>query len=324
MPADWTALPLPKPIVNVLVSYTFFAKTDAYRRVLERQDPAGFRLMVDSGAFTAWSVGKSVDLDAYVAYLRGLPSDWDVEAIQLDVIGDHKATLKNFLRMCDMGVETIPVFTRGAPLKDRETMYAHRDYVALGGLVGNADYLPFARHWMRTNKGRRVHLLGYTKVNDLKRYRPTSVDSSSIAGAQRYGAINYYAGAGTLTGIRRGAFCFPRTPQTQAAVDAFIASCRRLRFTGAEIRRLGLEESWNGDVARSVDAPRRAGTTGTGLASFMGFAHGVAHSIDVERNIGCRIYHAMAAVEHLDAVFKARDLLVERGVYGHRHEEVYA
>lgn len=315
---------MPKPKVNVLVSFTYF--NDTFRAILDKHDPASFRLMVDSGAFTAWSMGKTVDMDDYARFLRSLPSEWEVEAIQLDVIGDHKATLKNFLRMVQMGVDTIPVFTRGTPLKDREKMYAHKDYVALGGLVNNPAYLPFVRYFMRTNEGRRVHWLGYTRPHDLKRYRPTSVDSSAISGAQRYGAINYYAGAGELKTVQRVAFGNRNgTPDKEHVArrettrEACIAACRRAGFTGAEIKQLARAEAWKGDVARSMNAER-------GFASFVNFVHGAWHAIDVERNIGTRVYHAMAQPFQMDAVFNGRDFLVERGTlaWATRNERVPA
>lgn len=305
----------------MLVSYTYF--NDTFREILSGHDPAGFRLMVDSGAFTAWSMGKQVDIVEYGKFLKGLPRDWDVEAIQLDVIGDHKATLANFLRMVDMGVDTIPVFTRGAPIEDRELMFQHKNYVALGGLVGNPAYLPFVRYFMRTNQGRPVHLLGYTKPNDLKRYKPHSVDSSAISGAQRYGAINYYRGAGQLNTIQRAAFAqpgnHPRPESNAPRRDAFMAASRKAGFTAGELRRLSRAAAWQGDVARTIDAER-------GFASFVNFVHGAWHAIDVERNIGTRVYHAMAQPFQMDAVFKGRDFLVERGALGWatRNERTYA
>jgi hypothetical protein len=312
---------LPRPKVNILLSFPYF--TDYCRDVLSREDPAGFRLMVDSGAFTAWNRGKQVDMDEYVAFIRSLPSEWETSAIQLDVIGDPVATLANFQRMCDMSLDTIPVFTRGAPLEHRDAMYERAPLVAVGGLVGNAKYLPYLRHFMNTNDGRAVHWLGYTNVSDMKKYRPASVDSSAIAGAQRYGAINYYAGNGRSLTIQRHAFANPGKLDVDlpkyrriSRRDECIAALRRLRFTTGEIARLGLAESWNGDVARTPDAPRRPDTTGTGFASFVNFVNGIAHGIEVERNIGIRVYQALAAVEHLRAVFASRDFLVERGLYG--------
>jgi hypothetical protein len=316
---------LPKPKVSVLLSFPYFG--DRYRRVLDRQDPAGFRVMVDSGAFSAWNKGKPIDMDEYVAFIRSLPSEWDLSAIQLDVIGDPKATLQNFLRMCDLGVDTIPVFTRGASLADRDTMYEHAPLVAVGGLVSSRGYLPYMRHFMETNDGRPVHWLGYVSPDDMKRYHPESVDSSSIANGQRWGMLSYYAGGGHFRNIQHRDFARAMTGQVKSKpFDTCVRSMRALRFTAAEVKRLGQEESWWGDVARSVDAPRRPGTTGTGFVSFASFVAAVAFGIDVERNIGTRVYHAMAAMEHLEAVFTARDFLLDRGVYGWatRTEEAYA
>lgn len=316
---------MPKPKVNVLLSYEYF--TDSYRRVLENHDPAGFRLMIDSGAFTAWTKGKQVDIHEYARFLGNLPAEWEVDAIQLDVIGDHKATLANFLRMLDMGVDVIPVFTRGAPIEDREIMYQHKDYVALGGLVNNPTYLPFVRYFMRTNEGRRVHWLGYTRPPDMKRYRPASVDSSAISGTQRYGAINYYRGRGELRTIQRVVFGSRNgtadsglpIAQRQVTRDAFMAASRKAGFTMAELKRLGHAASWTGDVC--FDHPQ-----GRGLSSFVNYVHGTWHAVEVERNIGTRVYQASSAPNHIDALFKARDFLVERGTLGWatRNERTYA
>lgn len=287
-----------RPALNLLVSYPYFTK--GMRAVFDARDPSEFNLMLDSGAFSAWNTGGAISLDDYCAFVRSLPADWNVDAIQLDVIGDHKATFKNFLAMLDQGVDAIPVYTRGAPLNDREKMYERKDYVAIGGMVKSPEYLAFVRHFMRTNHDRRVHWLGYTDLADVKRYAPTSVDSSSITSTERYGAIGYYVGAGKLRRIHKSTFV-GKPP------GDFVRSCRMRGFTGAEVKRLGLAESWRGHSGR-LDAEN-----GRGFASFVGYTHFLAQAYDIERNTGTRYYLAGATPGAVRGMFAAMDFMMERG-----------
>lgn len=284
--------------LSILIAYPYF--NERLRNVLLGRDPSTFRLMVDSGAFSAWHSGDQIKLEEYAKFLRELPPEWEVDAIQLDVIGNPAATKTNFLRMQQMGCDVIPVFTRGAPLEDREWFYEHKDYLCLGGIVKSPEYLAYVRHLMLTNEGRRMHWLGYTTISDIKRYRPFSVDSSNFTMTERWGNLCYYNRGGQIRMLRRKAFV-ERPP------DAFFDACRRTGWKPSELRDLGYKEAWVGGM-------RPPGTRGKrGFAAYVSVTHHIAHALDTERHIGTRVYIACAHEPQLLAIFHAWDFMQSRG-----------
>jgi hypothetical protein len=144
-------------------------------------------VLLDSGAFTAFTLGKPIKLADYCAYLiEKQPKHY----FNLDVIGDHDATLANYKRMVDKGFNPIPVFGYGGDLKYLREYCAMTDYVALGGLVPvtrfKAKLARWLNHcWQFLSKQRqgdtlvRVHGLGVSSVWALERYPFYSVDSTT-------------------------------------------------------------------------------------------------------------------------------------------------
>jgi hypothetical protein len=180
--------------VNLLLSYAFHADTklDAVRR-----DLVCGRLMIDSGAFTAWSKGRTISLYEYAEYLKRWAGCWD-HAITLDVIGDPVASRANTRRLHDMGLPVMPVFTRSDTLAEFDAMVADVGYVAVGGLVGLPTASQRARAGMLQRRaqdaGGGIHALGIGSLTSLRAARPYSADASSVSGAFRFGTIVYFDG----------------------------------------------------------------------------------------------------------------------------------
>ena len=74
---------------------------------------------MDSGAFSAWKSGAQIDVTQYIATAKELLATDPTlsEVYALDVIGDHKATLKNVETMWEAGIAPIPTFHEGEPEK---------------------------------------------------------------------------------------------------------------------------------------------------------------------------------------------------------------
>lgn len=283
-------------VLPILVAYPYFSKE--VREALLARDPSEFTLIVDSGAFTAWNSGGEVVMDDYIKFLRGLPSEWNFRAIQLDAIAQPEKTKQNYDVMLDAGLDVIPVFTRGAPMEHRDYFYEHTDYIAVGGIADkqNRAYL---RHLMKTNGGRKVHWLGYTDLNEIIHFKPASTDSSGITGAQRYGQIPYYVGRGKLKSLARSKF-------TSKPPADFINSCKQRGFTVAEVQRLGSAEAWKGAVRKHPDDNPR------GLASFIAYTQHIARNMDIEANTGTKMYLAFATATDMMGAFHALDFMKER------------
>lgn len=154
-------------------------------------DGGKLRLIMDSGAFTAWKSGNPIHLDDYCRFLDQLPlKPWRYFA--LDVIGDPHGTIKNYQTMLSRGYKPIPIFTRGEHPSVLEDYYKTSDVVGIGGLVGTPKNKGFVKGLSKFIDGRKVHLLGFTNKSFLKVLRPYSCDSSSVQSAARYGQVEIF------------------------------------------------------------------------------------------------------------------------------------
>jgi len=149
--------------------------------------------MVDSGAFTVWKSGGKVDIDNYISYLKNniAPAVKNYSAIQLDVIGDPAQTRKNLDKMCESGLNILPVFTKGEKYGELNELYKYNDYICCGGLVGSqAD--TYVKHLMKITDKNKIHLLGYGKQQQLKKLKPYSADVSNIISFFRFGVFSIW------------------------------------------------------------------------------------------------------------------------------------
>lgn len=168
---DWAARPL-----NVLVALPYAQEWHALRARAGHVQPA--RTLLDSGAFSVWKSGKSIDLPALVA--ESLRAEWH-ESVTLDVIGDGQASLRNADLMRAMGSPAWPVFHVGDPWEHLDHYVQHWPKVGLSCRVGRSPVETtrfyeqcFARHWPR-----RYHSFGCIREPILMRFPFHSADASS-------------------------------------------------------------------------------------------------------------------------------------------------
>lgn len=188
--------------LNLLVAYPYM--TSQVIGVL-KEHRTRLRFILDSGAFTAWKLGKPIALDDYCKFLESLQvKPWRYFA--LDVVGDPHGTLKNYELMLKRGFKPMPVFTRGEDVSVLESYYNTSDVVAIGGLVGTEGNRGFVKGIMEKVGKRKVHWLGFTNLSFLHSLRPYMADSSSWMSGPRYGQTKLYLGNGrTLKLTRKGA-----------------------------------------------------------------------------------------------------------------------
>jgi len=178
----------------MLVSYAFFARDDL--GALRANMPCG-RLLIDSGAFTAASVGKRIELSAYAEFLTTWAHVYD-HAVTLDVIGDPVATRRNTHALHRKGINVLPVFTRGGTVADFDAMVRDSGYVCVGGGVGMPPTVVVKRlralQVRAEELGGGIHALGVGNMTGLRSIRPYSADASNISGAFRFGTVVAYDG----------------------------------------------------------------------------------------------------------------------------------
>jgi len=225
------------------------------------------RLLLDSGAFSAWRSKKEVSLDAYCQYVE----DTDVPIwryFALDVVGDSDGTQRNLDAMNARDLKPIPVFTRSEDPAKLDDLYQRNDLVGIGGLVGTPKRKGFVKAIQGHIGDRRSHWLGFTQFNFLKHFKPYSVDSTTWTDPMRYGAVPLYMGDGEQTWVYRKHFVTKPSDKI----------CRRLRRYGIEPGDLALEEHWTSKQ-------------GAALRDIV-HVNAVALALDVEAKLGTKFFLA--------------------------------
>lgn len=226
-----------RPLLNILMAYPYIKRcgigSENVRLLSENTNI--FRMLIDSGAFTAYQAKKTIELNDYCRFLETFPlKPWGY--FVLDVIGDAKATLANYLEMLRRGFSPIPIFTRGTDPKILEEYFSTSDLVGIGGLVKTPKARGFVNGIMEYVGDRRVHLLGFVDMAYLKTYRPFSCDSSGWDNGS-YGNIRVYMGHGRFKTINRKDCSVPLPQEIQ----------QRLMHLGVDPASLAKEVVWRGE-----------------------------------------------------------------------------
>lgn len=215
------------------------------------------RVLIDSGAFTAYSSGKPIRPEEYGRWALEFTARWRhrlafLAFMNLDVIGDQVASWRNQEALERMGLSPIPIITHGAALTHLTHALERYDYVALGGLVGKGraeqerwlDRL--FREVMRFRKPDgglpKIHLLGLTTKWACRRYPIYSCDSSSWTAPLRFGGGKAAGFAGAVPRYKDG------PAQRAAAMHALRHEIRRFKDLETETTALWRSRgvTWDG------------------------------------------------------------------------------
>lgn len=194
--------------IAALVSFWYYRKENDLVRVREAADQ-GVRngnhvsVMVDSGAFSADTQGHTITVTEYAQWLtdlaRPILGPHMTVALNLDVLRDSTASMRNWQRLRDQGHPTIPVTHLGDSATVLDAYAQHGvDYIALGAMVGRsvARKMRWAAHIHRHVHDHhphvRLHGLGVGGQKLVEALPWYSVDSSGFGSAYRYGALTLY------------------------------------------------------------------------------------------------------------------------------------
>jgi hypothetical protein len=157
-------------------------------------------LFLDSGAYSAKTRGKIIDIDKYISFIYENKTAISVYA-GLDVIGDSKKTWENQIIMERAGLHPLPTFHGGEDVRWlKRYIDKGYEYICLGGIVGmNTTKLKtwldplFNKYLIDMNGMPRVktHGFGIANIELILRYPWYSVDSHAwqLRGS-RYGKID--------------------------------------------------------------------------------------------------------------------------------------
>ena len=263
------------PKLNILISYAF-KDTFNWNKVGEsvtRRHPTvaehindlngDIRLLIDSGAFTAWKQNKEIQVEDYANWINNLPiNPWRYFA--LDVIGNALKTQKNFDWMYAQNMKPTPVFQRGEDWSRLKEYHQTSDLVGIGVGVKSKAYKNYLREVMNHTDEIPVHWLGVTMPPWIAYYKPFSVDSSSWCAARQYGKIQLYNRGRFYEYIRTNA----DKPPSKKVRSLF-------RYYGLDPKVFSKEESWRG---------------GSSLAHLVTVRSWMTYARDVERRFGTKLF----------------------------------
>lgn len=184
---------------HILESYHYVHKSS----FVDTMRHNGAQVFLDSGAFSAHTLGVTIDLPTYCRYIQEnrdiiRTDDGDVMASVLDGIGDVHQTYENQLAMEQHGVRPLPCFHFGEDERYLEYYIANYKYITLGGLVPVSTKqaeLWLDRIWNEYlvdksgNPRLKVHGFGMTSIPLMEKYPWYSCDSSSWVQVSRFGNI---------------------------------------------------------------------------------------------------------------------------------------
>lgn len=185
-----------------------------------KETPSNLKLFIDSGAFSAWTKGKQIDVDEYINFINSnkeyltvcasvdtipgaprssvLPSEEDIKV-------SAEGTWQNFLYMrskMDDVNKLLWTFHAGEPWEFLERALEYRDergpinYIAFGGLVGKPTDIintfckkAFEIIYQHSRQDLQIHAFGMTRLTLLEEYPFTSCDSTSWLQTANFGSI---------------------------------------------------------------------------------------------------------------------------------------
>ena len=177
---------------NVLVSFAMIGTWINVNHV-KKLRAAGGSMFLDSGAFSAWSKGKPIDLHAYVDFVREHHAIFDTVAA-LDVIGDGHASLNNWLAMTyalpEVGDKIMPVYHEGDDLALLDQYVAGARVVGVGRTDGRGDEdktLQLYDDVFNRHPHGKFHAFGNSNPKTLEPYPFDSFDSTTWERDSVYG-----------------------------------------------------------------------------------------------------------------------------------------
>jgi hypothetical protein len=190
---------LVQAVPHILESYHYIGS----QRFLDQMRADNASVFLDSGAFSAFTLGVDIDLPTYCNYINQNRDLWRVEdgatmVSVLDGIGDPLKTYQNQLAMEQLGAKPLPCFHFGEDEKYLEHYVKNYDYITIGGMVGKPSKTLSTwldRIWgtyMVDGSGAprlKVHAFGITAIPIMERYPWWSVDSSSWIQSAAFGSI---------------------------------------------------------------------------------------------------------------------------------------
>lgn len=245
----WRYLNFSEDIPNwkpyILESF-YYADKDEIQKLM----PYFGDFLLDSGAFTFMQNSKKhVDweeyLEQYVDFINTYKVDKFFELDIDSVIGyDNVLKLRSKLERMT-GKQSIPVWHISRGKEEFLKMCDEYPYVSIGGLVGKAarsrkqKKLEEAFPWFISEahkRGAKIHGLGYTSLDGIRKYHFDSVDSTSWTTGNRFGHIYKFNGTTITKSDKPDGTRVPKEKVRELAVINFIEWCKFQQWAETHIK----------------------------------------------------------------------------------------
>ena len=214
------------------------------------------RLFIDSGAFSAHTKGKVVDVDEYIKFINDIddcvfvfaqvdkiPGEFRKEKTAEQLASAPKESWDNYLYMVDKVKsrdKLLPVFHQGEDFKWLENMLEYRhpdgkpiDYIGVS--PANDVHSQAKKEWLdrvfrtiknSSNPNVKTHAFGMTSLDLLELYPLTSADSTTWVIWAAYGLIFTKYGSVTVSDYKntKSSNLNNRTPEETEAFNEYLKS----------------------------------------------------------------------------------------------------
>ena len=216
---------VPQTLINNVISdmeYPNILNSFAYKKAIDTLTYKPTEFTLDSGAFTAWNVGKEVDIEQYKAWSQQMSIEYpNVRCVNLDVIPGEvgrtstaaeriagmKISLDNADNLRDAGLNVMEVFHQDEPfdyldllisrLPSRESVLCispRNDVSNKAKLIWHKQVLKHLVDTVGKENLPRMHGLAVTAKSLILEFPYFSADSSSYAAPVRFGRVSDYDG----------------------------------------------------------------------------------------------------------------------------------
>lgn len=195
-------------VEHILISYHFVKDVDKLLKVMGDYIPKTF--ILDSGAFSVWANGGTVDLWAYTLFAKrlrkALPPEIELNVVNLDVLpGEFGRTptmeereqsaikgWENMLKLEEEGLKVIHVYHQHEKIEWLDKLRQHSDYIGISpandvSMNQKLAFMDFCYSYIKDSV--KTHGFAVTSPDQLYRYPLFSADSSSWIAGARYGTI---------------------------------------------------------------------------------------------------------------------------------------
>lgn len=202
-------------VKKILVSFAYKESLSVALKLLEKSYPNS-KLIIDSGAFTAWSKGEEIDLEAYgefclkaiekvkgragkvfITNLDVIPGEMGKNPTKNEINKSAERGLKNLERMEQMGLNPIHIFHQFEDFEWLEILSKKQKYIGIS--PSNACSVQERLEWLKhvffylKDDLIRTHGFGVTGKDLMQNFPWYSVDSSSWFYSDVYGRPHFTA-----------------------------------------------------------------------------------------------------------------------------------